>query len=199
VDVNVGETTGVNVMVGVAVSMGVDVAVNVGVSLGVIEVGVSDATGVEEVGVSDATGVDEVGVAVSTGVNDVGVGDSTGVGDVAVGEATGVAVSDSTGVGVKVAVGPLPATVSVVPVESMFVRMLSPFETRAVHSTGVCPASRPVTLKENASPLVVALLPLLPAMAKMKLPTWSALTATTGSSPKSDVATGPPTATRLAL
>jgi hypothetical protein len=48
--------------------------------------------------------------------------------------------------------------------------MLSPFETRAVHSIAVCPACKPVTLKVKAAPLVVALLPLLAAIATMKLP-----------------------------
>jgi hypothetical protein len=184
VEVKVGETTGVNVMVGVTVSLGVNVAVMVGVSLGVNEVAVGE-TGVEEVA---------VGVAVSTGVNEVAVGE-TGVNDVAVGEATGVE-----GVDVNVAVGPVPVTVRVVPVEGRSVRMLSPFETRAAHSMGLCPATSPVTLKVNAAPLVVALFPLLPAMAKMKLPACVSLTAVTGSAPKSDVATGgSPTSTRAGL
>jgi hypothetical protein len=207
VDVNVGEATGVSD--GVAVSMGVDVAVKTGVSEGVIDVAVGDPTGVADVGVSEAAGVSEVAVGEAAGVNEVGVSDAAGVSDVAVGEAsgvndvavgetTGVAVSEPTAVGVNVAVGPLPVTVSVVPTHSISVRMLSPFETRAVHSTVVCPATRPVTLKLKTSPLVVALLPLLPAMAKIKLPTPS-FTATTGSSPNSDVATGSPTLTRPAL
>lgn len=164
-----GETTGVNVIVGVAVSIGVDVAVKVGVSLGVDEVGVSETTGVDE-GVSDTTGVEEVAVGEPSGVDDVAVGEPSGVDEVAVGEAIGVAVSDPSGVDVNVAVGPLPVIVRVVPTQSTAVRMLSPFETRAVHSIGLCPATRPVTLKVNTTPLVVALLPLLPAMAKMKLP-----------------------------
>ena len=185
VDVNVGETTGVDVMVGVAVSTGVEeVAVNVGVSDGVNDVAVGDPTGVEEV---------DVGVAVFTGVRDVAVGEPTGVNDVAVGDATGVE-----GVDVNVGVGPVPVIVKVVPTESISVRILSPFETRASHSIAVCPATKPVTLKVNTAPLVVALFPLLPAMAKIKLLACASLTATTGSVPKSDVATGLPTSTRAA-
>jgi hypothetical protein len=93
---------------------------------------VGDSTGVEvNVGVGDSTGVEEVGVAVSTGVEEVGVGDPTGVEEVGVG--------DSAGVGVCVAVGvdAVPTTVRLVPVEGRFVRTLSPFDTRAVHSMAV--------------------------------------------------------------
>lgn len=150
-----------------------------------VEVGVADSTGVEvNVGVGDSTGVEvNVAVGVSVGVTDstgvdvkVGVGDSTGV-------EVNVAVGDSTGVGVKVGVAPLPATVRLVPVEVIWVRILSPFETRAVHSIAVCPACKPVTLKVNTAPLVVALLPLLPAIATMKLPFWGPLIAMAGSAP----------------
>jgi hypothetical protein len=50
------------------------------------------------------------------------------------------------------------------------VSMLSPLDTRAVHSIAVWPACNPFALKVKAAPFVVALLPLLPAMATMKLP-----------------------------
>jgi hypothetical protein len=148
VAVSVGEATGVDVKVGAAVSIGVEVAVNVGVSTGVKEVGVADSTGVED-GVAVSTGVSEVAVGEATGVKEVAVGEPTGVNEVAVGDATGVkevGVADSTGVGevgvgdstgVNVAVGPLPVMVRLVPAESTSVRILSPFETRASHATGV--------------------------------------------------------------
>src|SRR5215212_9512114 len=111
--------------------------VGVGDSTGVEEVGVAVSTGVEEVGVVVSTGVEEVGVAVSTGVKEVGVAVSTGVKEVGVGDSTGVeevGVGVSNGVGVNVAVGKLPTTVKLVPVEERLVSELSPFETRAVHS-----------------------------------------------------------------
>ena len=130
--VGVGDSTGV----AVAVSTGVE-EVGVAVSTGVEEVGVAVSTGVEEVGVVVSTGVEEVGVAVSTGVKEVGVAVSTGVEEVGVAVSTGVeevGVAVSTGVGVNVAVGKLPTTVKVVPVEERLVSELSPFETRTVHS-----------------------------------------------------------------
>ena len=120
--------------------MGVEVAVSVGVE----EVGVAVPVGVEEVG---------VGVPVSAGAEEVGVG-----------------VGDSAVVGVEVGVGVLPVTVRLVPVEGRLVSILSPFETRAVHSMALWPACKPLTLNVKAAPLVVALLPLLPAMATIKLP-----------------------------
>ena len=97
-------------------------------------------SGVEvNVGVSEGIGVKEaVGVAVSTGVRDVGVGELTEV-DVGVGDPAGVVdvgVSDTTGVGVceAVAVGKLPITVTVAPVDEICVRTLFPVETRTVQS-----------------------------------------------------------------
>lgn len=186
VDVNVGDATGVEVIVGVAVSAGnvaVAVTINVGVAV--------STTGVKDVAVAvGPTGVNDVAVGETTGVKDVAVAVGlTGVRDVAVGETTGV----------NVAVGPVPVTVTLVPVDAISVRMLSPLETRASHSIGEVPATRPVTLKVNAEPLVVALLPLLPAMAKIKLPFCGPLSTATGSAPNRVVATGVPTDTRLGL
>ena len=119
----VGDPTGVP-DVGVAVSMGVD-EVGVAVPTGVSEVGVGDPDGVSEVGVEDPDGVSEVGVAVSTGVDEVGVGEPAGVSEVGVGVSIGVGVDD--------AVGALPTTVRVVPLEGRLVSTLSPLETRTVH------------------------------------------------------------------
>ena len=158
--VGVGDATGVE-EVGVAVSTGVE------------EVAVGDSTGVEEVGVVVSTGVSEVAVGVSTGVSDVAVGVSTGVDDVGVGDSTGVSevgVGVSKGVGVKLGVGSSPTTVRLVPMDEILVSRLSPLDTRAVHSIAVCPAWRPLALKVKAAPPAVALLPLLPAIATMKLP-----------------------------
>jgi hypothetical protein len=166
--------------VGVAVSVGVeDVAVAVAVSVGVEEVGVA-VPGVEAVGVAVSVGVEDVGVIVPVGVEAVGVGVpvSTGADEV------GVGVGDSTAVGVEVGVGVLPVTVRLVPVEERLVSILSPFDTRAVHSIALCPACKPVALKVKAAPLVVALFPLLPAIATMKLPFCGSLIATAGSAPK---------------
>ena len=172
----VGEATGVDVNVGVGETSGVNVceAVGVGDSIGVdVSVGVGDTSGVDvNIGVGDTSGVD---------VNVV-VGDTSGV-DVKMG------VGDSTGV----EVGTIPATVRLVPVEGRSVSILSPFETRALHSIALCPACKPLTLKVNTTPLVVALLPLLPAIATMKLPFCVPLIAVTGSAPKR-----PPTTMLLA-
>ena len=194
--VGVGDATGVE-EVGVAVSTGVE-EVGVAVSTGVDEVGVAVSTGVEEVGVAVSTGVDEVGVAVSTGVEEVGVAVSTGV------EEVGVAVSAGVGVDVNVGVGVPSIIVRVAaPVEGKGVRLPSPIETRAVHSIEVsatCPKGRckAVTLKVKAGPLVVALLPLLPAMAKIKLPFCGLLNAVTGSAPNKPPATTLLAATKFA-
>ena len=155
-----------------AVSTGVS-DVGVAVSTGVSEVGVAVSTGVSDVGVAVSTGVSEVGVAVSTGVSDVGVAVSTGVSEVGVGDSTGVSEVDvgvSNGVGVEVGVGASPVIVRSVPVAGRLVRMLSPLEIRTLHSIAACPACKPFTSKVKAAPLVVALFPLLPAMATMKLP-----------------------------
>jgi hypothetical protein len=154
--------------------VGVGVAVSVGVEVGgvMVPVGVAVAVsvGVEEVGVIVPV---EVAVAVSVGVEEVavGVGDSTDV---------GVAV----GVEVEVGVGSSPTTVRLVPVEGRLVSMLSPLDTRAVHSIALWPACNPLALKVKAAPFVVALLPLLPATATMKLPPCGPLIATAGSAPK---------------
>lgn len=138
--------------------------------------------------------VGTVGVAVNIGGGSTGVDDSTGVeGTVGVGDSIGVNVGDSTGVtevgvskggGVDVAVGILPRTLSPVPVAGRSKRILSPLETRAAHSSAVCPACRPFTSKVNAVPLAVALLLMLPAIATMKLPFCGPLIAVTGSAPK---------------
>ena len=187
--VGVGDSTGVE-EVGVAVSTGVEEVavgdstgvseVGVVVPLGVSEVAVGVSTGVEDVGVGDSTGVSEVAVGVSTGVEDVGVGDSTGVSEVGVGV--------SKGVGVKLGVGSSPTTVRLVPVDEILVSRLSPLDTRAVHSIAVCPAWRPLALNVKAAPPAMALLPLLPAIATMKLPFCGSLTATAGSDPNRLVA-----------
>jgi len=204
----VGEATGVSVKVGVGDTSGVEVNVDVGDSTGVavkVEVGVGDSAGVEvEVAVGLAFGsvVDvavavspgtlvAVGVAVSPGtVVAVGVAVSPGT-EVAVGDPSGVEVSVGftvpTGVGVKVAVGALPVTVTSVPVEERGVSTLSPFETRTVHSTEVCPVCKAVTVKVKTGPLVVALLPLLPAIATMKLPFCGPLIAAAASAPKREL------------
>ena len=149
-NVGVGGTGVDSVAVGVKVSTGV----------GPVAVGVGDSPGVDEVGVDSV----EVGVAVSSGVGPVavGVGDSPGVDCVAVGV--------SIGVDVKVGVGDSPTTGRLVPVAGRLVSRLSPLETRALHSMGLSPACRPLTLKVKAAPPVVALLPLLPAMATMNFP-----------------------------
>lgn len=197
----VEDPVGVGVDVGVPVSTGAE-EVGVGVEeVGVAvpgvpeDVGVAVSVGVEDVGVIVPVGVDEagvdvdVGVPVSTGAEEVGVGDPPGVGvDVGVSDPAGVGVEVGVAVlaavGVGVEVGALPITVRLVPVDERLVRILSPLETRAVHSIALCPSCRPLTLKVKAAPLVVALLPLLPAMATIKLPFCGSLIATAGSGPK---------------
>lgn len=199
---------GVAVIVGVFVGRGVEVKVGVGDSMGVeVNVGVGDSTGVDVkvcVAVADPSGVEvceAVGVAEPSGVD---VGDPSGV---EVCEGTGVAdpsgvdvaVGDPTGVGVKVAVMGTLRMVRPVPVEGRDARRLSPFETRAVHSIGVCPPCRPVTAKVKTGPLVVALLPLLPAIATMKLPLFGPLKAAAASAPKRLPISMLPGATRRSL
>jgi hypothetical protein len=204
--VSIPDPTGVEVGVGVAVSVGVEeVGVAVAVSVGPEDVGVGVAVSVEEVGVA-VPGVEEVGVAVSVGVEDVGVMVPVGVEEVGVGvpvstgaEEVGVGVGDSAVVGVEVGVGVLPVTVRLVPVEERLVSILSPFDTRAVHSIALCPACKPLALKVKAAPLVVALFPLLPAIATMKLPFCGSLIATAGSAPKRLAAVMLLTWTRLGL
>src|SRR5215207_298333 len=75
-------------------------------------------------------------------------------------------------------------TVSDVLADGICASTLSPPDTRASHPRLVCPTSSPLMLKVNTAPLVVALLPLLPATATMKLPPCGPLIATTGSAPK---------------
>jgi hypothetical protein len=149
-----------------------------------VSVGVAVSVGVEDVGVIVPVGVEEVGVGVpvSTGAEEVGVG-----------------VGDSAVVGVEVGVGILPVTVRLVPVEERLVSILSPLDTRAVHSIAVWPACKPLALKVNTAPLVVALLPLLPAIATMKLPFCGPLIATAASAPNRLVAVILLTSIRLAL
>ncbi len=182
VKVGVGDTSGVNVNVGVGDTAGVDVSVAVAVAepFGV-EVAVSEPFGVE-VAVSDPFGV-EVTVADPSGV-DVAVADPFGV-EVAVADPLGVEVNTGVADAIGVKVGATPTTLKLAaPVDERLVSTLSPFETRAVHSIAACPASKPFTLKVNAVPLVVALLPLLPAIAKIKLPFVGPFIATAGSAPK---------------
>ena len=150
--------------------MGVGDSTGVEVSVGKVPTGVGDPTGVE-VAVS-------LGPAVAEGP---AVGDSTGV-EVSV----GFTVPTAVGVCVTVAVGALPVMVITVPVEERDVSTLLPVETRTAHSTEVCPACNAVTLKVKTGPLVVALLPLLPAIATMKLPFCGPLIAAAASAPNRD-------------
>lgn len=83
-----------------------------------------------------------------------------------------------------VAVSAFPKMVSVSGIYKILSRELSPFETRARHSILVCPACKPLALKVKAVPLEVAFLPLLPAIARIKLPFDGPLIADTGSAPK---------------
>jgi hypothetical protein len=200
----VGDSAGVEVSVAVGVSVAVAVAEPSGVGEAVavsdplgVDVAVSDPFGVDvavsvplgvEVAVSEPSGV-EVEVSEPFGV-EVAVADPSGV---------GVAVSEGTAVCVAVAVGALPVTVKLAaPVDGTLVRTLSPLDTRAVHSTEVCPACKPVTLNVKAVPLDVALFPLLPAMAKIKLPFCVLLNAVAGSAPNKLAATTLLTATKFA-
>lgn len=205
--VAVGDEIGVGVAeVGVGDSTGVDVKVGVGDSSGVdVSVGVTPGSRVEvSVGVPPGSGV-EVSVGVPSGSDvDVAVGDESGSGvEVSVGVAPGseVDVGDSKGVGVEVnvAVGAIPIMVRLAAVDGRAVRILSPFETRAVHSMVACPACRALALKVNAGPLVVALLPLLPAMATMKVPFCGSLIAAAASAPKRPPTTILLTCTKPAL
>ncbi len=187
VEVGVADASGVDVNVGVGDTSGVEVCV-------AVEVGVGDTYGVAvevsvTVGVGDSSGVEvDVGVDVS-----VGVGDSSGVG-VKVGVAVFSGVSVNVGVGVLKAI-----TVRLAGVEGSALSTPSPLETRATHSIVVWPACKPSTLKLKAAPPVTAFLPLLPAIARMKLPFWGVVAAITGSIPKRSVRVIFPTSTRLAL
>jgi hypothetical protein len=200
-----GVTTGVDVEVGSGDPSGVEVSVTVGVD----STGVDDPSGVDViVGVPPGSDVVvSVGVLLGSGVDvtvgspvsdvEVTVGDESGTGvEVTVGVSPGsdVAVGDSKGVGVdvKVAVGALPIMVRLAVVEGSSSRTLSPFETRTIHPTEACPACKALALNVNVGPLVVALFPLLPAIATMKLPFCGSLIAAAASGPKS-----PPTAILL--
>jgi len=108
-----------------------------------------------------------------------------------VGKAVIVGVGDSLvpGVGVKVAVASIvgvgvnPRIVRPAPIEGRSVRLLFPCETRAVHSIVVCPPRMPLASKVNTGPLVVALFPLLPAIATINTPLCGSLMAVTASAP----------------
>jgi hypothetical protein len=167
---------------------GVDVAVAVGVSLGpAVEVDVSVLVGVS---LGPAVDVDVgvlVGVSLGPAVEvDVGVFVGVSLGP-PVGVDVGVLVGVALGPAVRVGVAVPPFMVRLVPVDGIWVSTLSPFDTRAVHSIAVWPAARPLTLNVNAAPLVVALLPLLPAIATMKLPFAGPLIATAASAPNRGV------------
>src|SRR5512147_585042 len=114
----------------------------------------------------------------------VGVFSKTGVG--------GTVVTPGVGVGTTTLV-----MFNTAPSHSMLVRVLSPLEVRALHSSAVCPATKPLTSKVNTGPLVVARLPLLPAIATMKLPFCGPLMATAASVPKRLVVTMLLTSARL--
>src|SRR5512143_1009576 len=176
VEVGVGDSRGVDVNVGVGDSTGVEVNVAVGGSVGV-EVG-SSVTGVEvNVGVGDS-----IGVSVT-----VGVGDSMGVEvNVGVGVSNGVGVS-CVSIGVGVGVLSRKMIDRLAGVDGSAVNTPSPFEIRAWQSIAVCPPCKPVTSKTNAAPPPMAFLPLLPAIATMKLPFCGVVAAITGSSPKRSV------------
>lgn len=66
----------------------------------------------------------------------------------------------------------------------MLVNAPLPCEMRAVQSMAVNPACRPFTVKVKTVPLVVALLPFLPAMAAMKLPSCGPKIVVAASAPK---------------
>lgn len=83
-----------------------------------------------------------------------------------------------------VAVRAFPKIVRVSGMYKISVNEPLPCETRALHSIAVWPDCKPVTLKLNATPLVVALLPPLPAMARMKLPFCGPFNAEAGLGPK---------------
>ena len=192
VAVAVGDPSGVDVAV--SDPFGVCVAVAVDDPSGV-DVAVSDPFGVcVAVAVDDPSGVD-VAVSDPLGVDD-GIGVSVGV------EVSGV--TDPVGVDVNVNVGVPRIIVRVAaPVEGKEVRLPSPIETRAVQSIEVsatCPKDTPkaVTLNVKAVPLVVALLPLLPAIAKTKLPLCELLNAVAGSVPNKPAAAMLLTATKFA-
>ena len=201
VKVGAGEPSGVEVKVGAGDPSGVDVKVGAGDPSGVdVKVGAGDPSGVDvNVGAGEPSGVEvKVGAGEPSGVDvKVGAGEPSGV-DVRVGtgDPSGVGVNGGNGVGVSV--GVVPVTVTLVPVEESDVRVLSPLETRALHSTALCPACKPVTLKINAVPPAVALLPLLPAIATMKVPFCGPLIATAASAPKSPLTTILLTSSRVA-
>ena len=157
--------------VGVGDSIGVEVKVGRGVSLGV-----SETSGVDvKVGVADKSGV-----TVKVGVADRStVAVTSGVGDT-----SGVFVATSVGEASGVKVGATPTTVRLAAVDGRSISTPSPLETRTLHSMAACPACNPLTVNVNTVPLEVALLPLLPAIAAMKLPFTGPLIAVTASAPK---------------
>lgn len=85
--------------------------------------------------------------------------------------------------GMTVTVGTFVKTVMVSAIDNMLVNVVPPCKTRAVHSMFVCPTCRPLMLNVKAVPLVVALLPLLPASATMNTPFCGPLIAETVSAP----------------
>src|SRR5689334_4322209 len=120
--------------------------------------------------------------------------------NVAVGGTPGVGVDVGGGgpPGVGVGVGVLPRITRLAPTNGSSVRRLSPAETRALQSMADWPSFKPVRLKVNTVPSVVALLPLLPAIATMKLPFCGPLMATTESFPNKPATEMLITCTRLA-
>ena len=102
------------------------------------------------------------------------------------GVAVNTGVDEATGGGGNEGVGVLTRMVTLVPIEGRLVRRLFPCETRASQFTADCPATKPLIMNVNTGPLVAALLPLLPAIATMKLPVCS-LMATAASTPKRPV------------
>ena len=111
----------------------------------------------------------------------------------------GKGVGVNVGRGVGVAVDTFPMVRLAPPVDGISTRILSPFETRALHSIITSPACKPLALNVNAVPPTVALFPLLPAIARMKLPFWGPLIAATGSAPNRFVTTMLLTSTRAGL
>src|ERR1051325_6388752 len=120
--------------------------------------------------------------------------------EVAVGGTPGVDVDVGGGgpTGVDVGMGVFPRITRLAPTNGSSVRRLSQVETRALHSTADWPAFKPVRLNVNTVPSVVALLPLLPAMATMKLPFCGPLIAATVSLPNKLAIEMLLTSTRLA-
>ena len=102
----------------------------------------------------------------------------------ALSQTVGGIVGVKAGVGVNVGVGVRPRMSRKAPPVGKDVSTLSPFETRASQRMDACPVCRAVTLKVKTAPLVVALLPCVPAMARMNVPGCGTLMAATASTPK---------------